>query len=124
MAIWRGPFLRWRQRHRQRDARGRRITTHGDVMRFTRVPGRSSPILLAIVMLFAIPAAPASADTGLIRPDEGVVAYLAAHPGGRLISGNDISYGDGAFIVTVNPPAGAVAGVPDCPAGWFCFYEY
>jgi hypothetical protein len=51
-----------------------------------------------------------------------VDAYLAANPGGRQINATEISYGDGAFIVTVVPQLGTF-GVADCPSGWFCFYD-
>jgi hypothetical protein len=93
-------------------------------MRFTKVPGRLLPILLAVLSAIVTGATPARADKGPSSVDPRVSAYLAAHPGGQVISGNDISYGGGRFIVSVVPPAGAAAGVPDCPVGWFCFYEY
>lgn len=51
-----------------------------------------------------------------------VDAYLAQHPGGTRINDNEISYGDGRFIVTVTRPAGTQAAA-DCPSGWFCFYD-
>jgi hypothetical protein len=51
-----------------------------------------------------------------------VAAYLAAHPGGTQLTDTDIAYNGGRFIVTVTPTAGALAR-PDCPSGWFCFYD-
>jgi hypothetical protein len=51
-----------------------------------------------------------------------VDAYLVANPGGRQINATEIAYDDGAFVVTVVPEAG-ILGVPDCPSGWFCFYD-
>src|SRR5262245_12370847 len=51
-----------------------------------------------------------------------VDAYLAANPGGRQINATEIAYDNGAFVVTVVPEAG-ILGVPDCPTGWFCFYD-
>jgi hypothetical protein len=50
-----------------------------------------------------------------------VLAYMAAHPGGERIGDSDISYGGGVFIVTVVQTR-ALAG-PDCPSGWYCFYD-
>jgi hypothetical protein len=70
------------------------------------------------------PARAADLDTGL-DIQHLVDAYLANHPGGRQINATEIAYGDGDgdFIVTVVRPVGTLAG-PDCPSGWFCFYEY
>jgi hypothetical protein len=63
-------------------------------------------------------AAPASAAP--VRPE--VAGYLAVHPGGRLMNGNDISYAGGRFVVTVVAPRQESALV-DCPSGWYCFYD-
>jgi hypothetical protein len=54
--------------------------------------------------------------------ESAVASYLAEHPGGTQISDREISYASGAFVVTVVAPLGALAR-PDCPAGWFCFYD-
>lgn len=85
----------------------------------------TSRILCLLTGLLAGPAlAPAPAGPASAAPDPvpaQVAAYLAAHPGGRQISATDIEYG-GVFVVTVVRPAGALAA-PDCPAGWFCFYD-
>jgi hypothetical protein len=69
---------------------------------------------LAVLTLAGAAAAavPVAADTA---------AYLSAHPGGRL-TGADISYSGGAFVVTVRQPPKQNALV-DCPSGWFCFYD-
>ncbi len=48
--------------------------------------------------------------------------YLAAHPGGTQINAREISYNDGALIVTVSRDVGTLAA-PDCPSGFFCFYD-
>lgn len=74
-----------------------------------------------LVLILLAPSTPAAAG-GLSDTDGQVRAYLAAHPGGQPISANDISYGGGAFIVTVVRSSRAAS--PDCPAGWFCFYEH
>jgi hypothetical protein len=71
-----------------------------------------------LALLAAITVVPRSADAA---PDA-VEAYLATHPGGVRINGTQVSYGGGVFIVTVVPPPG-VEAAPDCPSGWFCFYE-
>lgn len=49
--------------------------------------------------------------------------YLTAHPGGVQLDANDISYGAGAFVVTLTRPAGAAATTNGCPSGWYCFYD-
>jgi hypothetical protein len=51
-----------------------------------------------------------------------VDAYLAAHPGGTQLNETEVSYSHGTFVVTVVAPAHHIAG-PDCPSGWFCFYQ-
>jgi hypothetical protein len=51
-------------------------------------------------------------------------AHLAAYPGGTQISPTEISYGGGAFIMTFERPKISIEGSPDCPRGWFCFYDY
>lgn len=50
--------------------------------------------------------------------------HLAAHPGGTQISPTEISYGGGAFVMTFERPRNSIQGSPDCPGGWFCFYDY
>jgi peptidase inhibitor family I36 len=74
-------------------------------------------VLAAGVVLLA-PAAPARADSGLA---EQVRAYMATHPGGQQINATEVAYNGGAFVVTVVRTDG-LSG-PDCPAGWFCFYD-
>jgi Peptidase inhibitor family I36 len=78
--------------------------------------------LMAIFLITAAGlTAPASAwaDSGAqVRVD----AYLAAHPGGVQINATEIAYGGGAFVVTVVRTGAALSG-PDCPAGWYCFYD-
>jgi hypothetical protein len=69
----------------------------------------------AAALVLAAPAAAAP-----VRP--GVAEYLAAHPGGRLSGGNEISYSGGRFVVSVAAPQQEGALV-DCPYGWFCFYD-
>jgi len=86
---------------------------------------RTTTILLAVLALLATTAAaPVSADPGHHLSDlqRQVDAYLAAHPGGLQIGTTEISYAGGTFVVTLAPPAGTLAG-PDCPTGWFCFYD-
>lgn len=76
-------------------------------------------VALAIVVALPRPAAAAAAQT-----QEKVDAYLAAYPGGRQINATEVEYGDGVFIVDVVPAPNAAEGSPDCPSGWFCFYDY
>jgi hypothetical protein len=51
--------------------------------------------------------------------------YLAAHPGGQVLNNNEVAYhhGTATLIVTVTRPIGPQLW-PDCPYGWYCFYEY
>ncbi|MFI5835017.1 hypothetical protein ACIA5A_15230 [Micromonospora sp. NPDC051300] len=64
-------------------------------------------------------AAPAPAVAAAHRE---LTDYLAAHPGGVPVDANEISYGDGALLVTLRAPVG-VHALADCPRGWFCFYD-
>jgi hypothetical protein len=80
--------------------------------------------IAALVLLIA-PTGPAAAEpagpadaTGATSAD----AYLAKYPGGVKISPTEVSYANGTFIVTTRRAAGTLAG-PDCPSGWFCFYD-
>ena len=73
-------------------------------------------------LLIVVTSATAAEGTTHAAGQDQMTAYLAAHPGGRPINDNQISYGDGTFIVTLRPPSGT-QGMPDCPANWYCFYE-
>jgi hypothetical protein len=76
--------------------------------------------------LFTIPGtawgSPATAD----QATSPAAAYLTTHPGGQLLNRNEVSYragaGTGTLIVTLATP-GAITAVPNCPAGWFCFWD-
>ena len=74
--------------------------------------------IAALNLLLAAPQTPAGADPGGMSADE----YLAKYPGGKKISPTEVSYSNGAFIVTTRRSAGTLVG-PDCPSGWFCFYD-
>ncbi len=77
-------------------------------------------LALAAAVVMAV-AAPAGAYTA---PAQALIdAHLAAYPGGRQISATEISYAGGAFVMGFAPPGQIVQGVPDCPSGWFCFYD-
>ncbi|GAA4717417.1 hypothetical protein Prum_020190 [Phytohabitans rumicis] len=76
---------------------------------------RAVATLLAAVSAVVTIAAPAGAGAVQERIDR----YLIDNPGGIQVSATDIAYGD--LIVTV--VRSAAAGVPDCPSGWFCFYD-
>jgi hypothetical protein len=79
---------------------------------------RALTFTLFVLLGVAIVAGTAAASP--VSP--GVVSYLAEHPGGKLIGGNEISYDDGRFVVTITPPE-HINGYVDCPKGWFCFYD-
>jgi hypothetical protein len=81
-----------------------------------RVIKSAAAALLATAAFLAF-ATPAQADRG-VRAQ--VQAYLAAHPGGHQINATEISY-DGGLVVTV-VRTDSLTG-PDCPSGWFCFYD-
>ncbi|WFE33948.1 hypothetical protein [Micromonospora sp. WMMD975] len=59
---------------------------------------------------------------GVAAANREMTDYLAAHPGGVPVGANEISYGDGALLVTLRAPAGTYA-TADCPLGWYCFYD-
>jgi hypothetical protein len=78
-------------------------------------------VAAALIMLAAAGTVASAARTPSTSWPATVVAYLADHPGGQVINDNQISYQGGALVITLvdpNPLAG-----PDCPRGWFCFYE-
>jgi hypothetical protein len=81
--------------------------------------------LTAIGLLAAtLISGPAAAAITPDRDTAAVAAYLRAHPGGVRIGDRDIAYGGGTFIVTVSRAPGVQAlDSPDCPSGWFCFYD-
>ena len=91
--------------------------------RWRRRAAALSAILMAV--LFTAPPMPAVADPSTNAADlqRQIDAQLAAHPGGKQLNASQISYANGAFIITMARPAGTAPN-PDCPAGWFCFYEY
>jgi hypothetical protein len=56
---------------------------------------------------------------------------LELYPGGVQTAANEVSYAGGKFVITFAKPAAArtssgagILGSPDCPSGWFCFYDY
>jgi Peptidase inhibitor family I36 len=77
-------------------------------------------MLAAVTTTVAIAAtaAPARADDVQTKVD----AYLKAHPGGVQVGAADIAYSGGRFVVTV-VRTDRTAATPDCPSGWFCFYD-
>ncbi|MCW2881526.1 MAG: hypothetical protein JWQ95_5626 [Sphaerisporangium sp.] len=53
-----------------------------------------------------------------------VALQLRIAPGGVQTSRNEISYGNGTFVVTYALPGQVTAAaVADCPSGWYCFYD-
>ncbi|GAA4446544.1 hypothetical protein GCM10023170_026840 [Phytohabitans houttuyneae] len=64
-------------------------------------------------------AAPARAADVQAKVD----AYMKAHPGGVQVGAADIAYSGGTFVVTVVRTNALTAATPDCPSGWYCFYD-
>ena len=81
-----------------------------------------SALIVAVAVMVAAPTVPATA-AAYPELNAATAAYLATHPGGVPLDSNEISYSGGTFVVTVTPPLGP-SFYPDCPAGWFCFYQY
>lgn len=77
-------------------------------------------LLTAVTTIVAITATAAPARAADLQAK--VDAYLKANPGGVQIGPADIAYSGGKFVVTV-ARADFAAGSPDCPSGWFCFYD-
>jgi hypothetical protein len=91
---------------------------------FPSLPQRRLPTLLAMLALATAPVAVAPGTATAAPVQHSVDAYLASHPGGHQIGATEVEYGNGAFIVTVVPSTPRIAAAaPDCPAGWFCFYD-
>ncbi|MEV6969243.1 peptidase inhibitor family I36 protein [Hamadaea sp. NPDC051192] len=60
-----------------------------------------------------------------------VELQLKLYPGGEQTAANEVAYDNGKFVITFAQPADApdasgvgILGAPDCPSGWFCFYDY
>src|SRR5262245_43326492 len=87
-------------------------------------PYRRALVPLAIVGLVVALGAAAPGRSRAAQIQRQVTAYLISHPGGRQINTTDISYGNGAFIVSVvRATPAAITATADCPSGWFCFYD-
>lgn len=50
-------------------------------------------------------------------------AHLAEHPGGKQINATEVSYANGAFVISFVRTGQSTDG-PNCPRGWFCFYDH
>ncbi|MGW4498587.1 peptidase inhibitor family I36 protein [Micromonospora sp. NPDC004336] len=79
--------------------------------------------LTCVLVVMAAPASAWAAGPDRAGARDELRRYLSAHPGGTPINDNEISYGDGALVVTLRAPVGTY-GVADCPLGSFCFYEW
>jgi hypothetical protein len=80
-------------------------------------------VTLAYSLTILAPSTPTqAASISAVVSHDNITTYLATHPGGTRLNDNEISYGGGTFIVTLTRPTGTL-GVPDCPVGWFCFYD-
>ncbi|MFI6762537.1 hypothetical protein ACIBF5_25725 [Micromonospora sp. NPDC050417] len=84
------------------------------------------PMAIATIVATVVAAAPATAgppEDALPSPVQGEIdRHLASYPGGRQISPTEVSYADGTFIIAFAPPSETTA-LPNCTAGWFCFYD-
>lgn len=54
---------------------------------------------------------------------EQIDLHLRLAPGGEQTAPNEITYGDDEFVVTYALPNQRQLAAPDCPTGWFCFYD-
>ncbi|GAA0743862.1 peptidase inhibitor family I36 protein [Dactylosporangium roseum] len=81
--------------------------------------------VVTAVLLVSLSPLPASADPSPVAVEQQrkVAAELAAHPGGVQIGPNQIAYPGGLIVTVTRPGTAAAAPQPDCPSGWFCFYE-
>src|SRR5688572_20780788 len=77
---------------------------------------------LAAAAVIATIGGPAPAATKTPPVQEQINAHLAAYPGGKQIGPHEISYANGQFVMTFVRTGPAIAA-PDCPWGWFCFYD-
>jgi hypothetical protein len=82
--------------------------------------------VLILACLVAVGIATVAAPAAAAPVSPGTAAYLAEHPGGRIVGAHEISYDGGRFVVTLAPPVQEPAhtnAYVDCPKGWFCFYD-
>jgi peptidase inhibitor family I36 len=86
-------------------------------------------VALAVLAVPPPPAASAADDllsrqaTSAAELQSQIDRQLQVAPGGKQTAPNEASYGDGRFIVTYALPGAARQAAPDCPSGWFCFYD-
>jgi Peptidase inhibitor family I36 len=99
-----------------------------------------APILLMVAAIVGLATAPANAEavatpsraqileqlqrpaTNMQELQQQIDLQLKLAPGGKQTSVNEVSYDGGRFVVTYALP-NAITGYPDCPSGWFCFYD-
>ncbi|MER5418729.1 peptidase inhibitor family I36 protein [Streptosporangium roseum] len=55
---------------------------------------------------------------------EQVDLQLRLYPGGKQINDHEVAYDGGKFVITFAQPGRQLLASPDCPSGWFCFYDY
>jgi len=60
--------------------------------------------------------------TNMQELQQQISLQLRLAPGGTQTSVNEVSYDGGKFVVTYALP-NTITGSPDCPGGWFCFYD-
>ncbi|GGM80935.1 peptidase inhibitor family I36 protein [Dactylosporangium sucinum] len=79
-------------------------------------------IAAALIAVVTASAAIPAATSATTATHAELTRYLREHPGGIPTAPDTISYLGGALVVTLRAPARA-QGSPDCPSGWFCFYD-
>jgi hypothetical protein len=83
--------------------------------------------LIAVATATATIVAPTTAATvpmpeRTLSIQQQIDAQLRVYPGGKQVNETEVSYANGAIVVSFAPPAGAFAA-PNCPSGSFCLYE-
>jgi hypothetical protein len=83
-------------------------------------------VAMATVVVLAAPAGahtPSGLEKAAPSARTAMAEQLRDHPGGTVISDNQISYAGGNVIETF--PTGPVSpqATPNCPGGWLCLYE-
>src|SRR5688572_10896317 len=89
---------------------------------------RNATLIAALALTLVSLAIWTPAEAQPDRPGEDVQAQIDAHlkayPGGVQTGPAEITYKNGRFVMTFVRPDVGTAGVADCPAGWFCFYDF
>jgi hypothetical protein len=109
----------------------------GRLTRIVTATGAALTVATAIASAPASAAAPSGRSTSSVaaspllhrqaRSDaelsQQIALQLKLAPGGKQTSRNEVSYDSGKFVVTYALPGARALAAPDCPEGWYCFYE-